>query len=219
MRFPLWIRNGQQLKEVMALKYLGATLTKDGRSTAEIKIGLATATASMAKLNKIWSSKDVSFSTKKKLYKTLVLSTLLYGCESWTLTTDSTKRIQAFENKCYRRMLGTSWRDCKTNVFVKRGIKARAGQQENMLGKRRKLAWFGHISRHTSLAKTVRQGTLEGGRKRGRQVTCWADNLKEWTRLDSPTLTRLAEDRPAWRSLSYDVSIMSPLRLHSEGNE
>ena len=92
------IMNGQQLEEVMAFKYLGATLTKDGRSTAEIKTRLAIATASMAKLNKIWSSKDVSFSTKIKLYKTLVLSTLLYGCESWTLTADSTKRIQAFEN-------------------------------------------------------------------------------------------------------------------------
>ena len=52
--------NGQQLEEVMAFKYLGATLTKDGRSTAEIKISLAIATASMAKLNKIWSSKDVA---------------------------------------------------------------------------------------------------------------------------------------------------------------
>ena len=187
--------NGQQLEEVMAFKYLGATLTKDGRSTAEIKIRLAIATASMAKLNKIWSSKDVSFSTKVKLYKTLVLSTLLYGCESWTLTADSTKRIQAFKNKCYRRMLGISWMDRKTNEFVQRGIKVRAGQQENLLGivKRRKLAWFGHFSRHNSLAKTVLQGTLEGGRKRGRQVKCWADNLKEWTRQDSPTLTRLAE--------------------------
>ena len=91
--------NGQQLEEVMAFKYLGATLTKDGRSTAEIKIRLAIATASMVKLNKIWSSKDINFATKIKLFKTLVLSTLLYGCESWTLTADSTKRIQAFENK------------------------------------------------------------------------------------------------------------------------
>ena len=45
--------NGQQLEEVMAFKYLGATLTKDGRFTAEIKIRLAIATASMAKLNEI----------------------------------------------------------------------------------------------------------------------------------------------------------------------
>ena len=91
-------------------------------------------------------------------------------------------------------------KDRETNKFVQRGIKARAGQQENLLGivKRRKLAWPGHIFRHNSLAKTVLQGTLEGGRKRGRQVKFWADNLKEWTRLDSPTLTRLAEDRPAW---------------------
>ena len=170
--------NGQQLEEVMAFKYLGDTLIKDGRSTVEIKIRLAIATASMAKLNKIWSSKDVSFSTKIKLYKTLVLSTLLYGCESWTLTADSTKRIQAFENKCYRRMLGISWKDRKTNEFVQRGIKVRAGQQENliMIVKRRKLAWFGHISRHNSLAKTVLQGTLEGGRKRGRQK-----NGPDWT--------------------------------------
>ena len=211
--------NGQQLEEVVAFKYLGATLTKDGLSTAEIKIRLAIATASVVKLNKIWSSKDTSFATKIKLYKTLVLSTLLYGCESWTLTADSTKRIQAFENKCYRRMLGISWKDRKTNEFVQRGVKARAGQQENLSGivKRRKFAWFGHISRHNSLAKTVLQGTLEGGRKRGRQVKCWVDNLKEWTRLDSPTLTRLVEDRPAWRSLSYDVSTMSPLRLQVKG--
>ena len=61
--------NGQQLEEVMAFKYIGATLTKDGRSTAEIKIRLAIATASMAKPNNTWSSKDVSFFTKIKLYK------------------------------------------------------------------------------------------------------------------------------------------------------
>ena len=175
--------------------------------TAEIKIKLAIATASMAKLNKIWSSKDISFATKIKLFKTIVLSILIYGSESWTLTADSTKRVQAFENKCYRRMLGILWKNSKASEFVQRGIKARAGQQENLLGivKRTKLAWFDHISCHNSLAKTVLQGTLEGGRKRGRQVKYWADNLKEWTRLDSPTLTRLAEDRPAWRSLSYDV--------------
>ena len=61
-------------------------------------------------------------------------------------------------------MLGISWKDRKTNEFVQRGIKARAGQQENLLGivKRRKLAWFGQDS--------AAQGTLEEGRKRGRQV-------------------------------------------------
>ena len=213
--------NGQQLEEITAFKYLGAVLTKDGRSTTEIKTRLAIATSNMAKLSKIWSSNNISFSSKIKLYRALVLSTLLYGCESWTLTAETTKRIQTFENKCYRRMLGISWKDRKTNDSVHKEITARAGPQENLVGivKRRKLAWFGHITRHDSLAKTVMQGTLEGGRKRGRQAKCWADNLKEWTRLDSPTLTRLAEDRLAWRSLSHNVSTMSPLRLPSQGTE
>ena len=69
--------NGQQLEEVSAFKYLGATLTKDSRSTTEIKSRLAIATSIMAKLDKIWKNKNISFPTKMRLYRALVLSTLL----------------------------------------------------------------------------------------------------------------------------------------------
>ena len=72
--------NGQQIQEVTAFKYLGATPTKDGRSSMEIKAHLAIAKASAAKLNNIWSSKDTSLSTKINLYKALTLPTLLYDC-------------------------------------------------------------------------------------------------------------------------------------------
>ena len=163
--------NGQQLEEVMAFKYFGATLTKDGRSTANINIRLAIATTSMAKLNKIWSSKDISFATKLKLYKTLVLSTLLYGCESWTLTADSTKRMQAFENECYRRMLGISWKDRKSNEFVQRykGTSRTTGKPVRDSDKKKTCMVWSHFSPQQQ-AKTVLKGTLEGGRKRGRQV-------------------------------------------------
>ena len=39
--------------------------------------------------------------------------------------------------------------------------------------KRRKLAWFGHVTRNDSLSKTILQGTLEDGQRRGRQRKCW----------------------------------------------
>ena len=82
--------NGKQLEEVDAFKYLGTTLTKDGKSATEIKIRLGIATSVMARLNKIWKSKTISFPTKVKLYKGLVLSILLCGCESWTMTAETT---------------------------------------------------------------------------------------------------------------------------------
>ena len=120
-------------------------------------------------------------------------------------------------------MLQTHVRDLMEGPYDERICTKRYKCMSRTTGKpvrdseKRKLAWFSHISRHNSLAKTVLQGTLEGGRNRGRQVKCWADKLEEWTRLDSPILTRLAEDKTAWRSLSYDVSIMSPLRLQVKG--
>ena len=214
--------NGQQLEEVNAFKYLGATLTRDSRSTAEIKTRIAIATSTMAKLDKVWRSKDISFPTKMKLYRALVLSTLLYGCESWTMTAETTKRVQSFETKCFRRMLGISWSERKTNDFVRAQVTSLDGPQDPLLAiiKRRKLTWFGHVSRHNSLPKTILQGTLEGGRKRGRQQKSWLDNIKEWTRMDSPTLIRKAEDRACWRQLARTSSLMSPLRPQRpyEGN-
>ena len=71
--------NGQMLEEVTGLKYLGATLCKDGICSAEI-IRIASAMAAMARLNRIWRCNTISFASKFKLYKTLVTSILLYGC-------------------------------------------------------------------------------------------------------------------------------------------
>ena len=212
--------NGQQLEEVDAFKYLGSTLTKDGRSSTEIKTRIGIATSAMTKLNKIWRSKDISFKTKLKLYKALIVSILLYGCESWTLTAETTRRVQTFETKCFRRLLNIPWHARKTNEYVLAKIASLAGPQEPLLAtiKRRKLSWFGHVTRHNTLSRTVLQGTLEGSRRRGRQAKCWMDNVKEWTRMDSPTLIRKVEDRDGWRSLVQQRSFRSPLRPQRSGD-
>ena len=68
-----------------------------------------------------WSGKrkqSAGFPTKIKLYKSLVLSILLNGCESCTLTAELEMRIQAFENKCNRMMHGMSNKEHKTNEYV-----------------------------------------------------------------------------------------------------
>ena len=116
--------------------------------------------------------------------------------------------------KCYRRMLQIAWYEHKTNEYVRNLVTSLAGFQEPLLAilKRRKLAWFGHVTRHDTLAKTIMQGTVEGGRRRGKQRKNWADDVKTWTAMDMARLLTTATDRLKWRELSATASLMSPQR-------
>ena len=67
--------------------------------------------------------------------------------------------------------------------------------------KRCKLKWYGHVSRSSGLAKTILQGTVQGGRKRGRQRKRWEDNITEWTGLKLSDALGKSENREGWRGL------------------
>ena len=88
--------NGLKLAEVNSFKYLGSTLTKDGSSTKEEKTKLSLAASAMTRLNVICKSNSISFPENLKLFKSLVVSILLHGCEIWILTADLERRLQAF---------------------------------------------------------------------------------------------------------------------------
>ncbi|XP_070207739.1 uncharacterized protein [Littorina saxatilis] len=96
--------NGEPLEEVSRSKYMGATLSKDDNCTAEICIRIPATTAAMAWLNMVWKS-NISFQTKLKLFRSPVVSILLYGCETWTQLADDERKTQAFENKCLRKLI------------------------------------------------------------------------------------------------------------------
>ena len=96
--------------------------------------------------------------------------------------------------RCYRRLLNILYKDHVTNEEVRRKIQAAIGKYDEFLTlvKKRKLRWFGHVSRSSGLAKTILQGTVKGKRKRGRQKKRWEDNIKEWTGMDFASSTRAA---------------------------
>ena len=87
----------------------------------------------MSRLSKMWKSQRMSIATKIRLYKALVTSMTLYGCESWTLSAETEQRIEAFEIMCYRRILNTSYRDRETNDYVQQKIEELGGKQERLL--------------------------------------------------------------------------------------
>ena len=112
--------------------------------------------------------------------RSLVISIFLSACESWTLTAEFEKRTQALEMRCYRRLLN----------------------------KKRKLRWFGHVSRSSGLAKTILQGTMKGKRKRGGQKKRREYNIKEWTGMDFASSTRAAENRSRWKGIVANSSVV-----------
>ena len=59
------------------------------------------------------------------------------------------------------------------------------------------------------LAKTILQGTVQGGRRRGRQSKRWEDNIKEWTGLEWNIILRKAENREEWRKLVVKSTVVS----------
>ena len=107
---------------------------------------------------------------KIRLMRSLVTSTFLYACESWTLTAELQRRIQAVEMRCYRKILHISYKDHVTNEEVRAKIQQAIGPHEDLLPlvKRRKLQWYGHVSRSSGLAKTILQRTVEEGGRQGR---------------------------------------------------
>ena len=176
----------QTLGTVTRFKYLGAVVLDDG-SKPEVFSRTEQATAALTKLKPIWRDNNISLGSDVKLVRSLVISIFLYACESWTLTAELEKRTQAFEMRCYRMLLNISYKDHVT---------------------KRKLRWFGHVSRSSGLAKTILQGTVKGKRKRGRQKKRWEDDIKEWTGMGIASSTRAAENRARWKGIVANPSVV-----------
>ena len=108
---------GQKLGTVTSFKYLGAVVSDDGFKP-EVLSRIAQATATHTKLKPIWRDNNISLGSKVKLMRSFVISIFLYACESWTLTAELENRTQAFEMRCYRRLLNISYKDHVTNEDV-----------------------------------------------------------------------------------------------------
>ena len=142
----------------------------------------------------------------------LILFTFLYAYESLTLTAEIERRIQALEMRCYRKLLNISFIDHVTNVEVRHRIQNAIGVHDYLLTmvKKRKLRWYGHISRSSGMAKTILEGTVKGVRRRGRQKKRWEDNIKEWTGMGFGDSLRAAEDREGWKGIVATSSVVPP---------
>ena len=113
------------------------------------------------------------------------------------------------EMRCYRKILRISYKDQVTNEEVYAKIQQAIGLHEDLTTvKRRKLQWYGHVSRSSGLAKTILQGTVKRGRRQGRQRKRWEDNIREWTGLEFAKSETAVENREEWRKLVAKSSVV-----------
>ena len=112
-------------------------------------------------LDSILKSRDITLSTKVHLVKAMAFTVVMYGCESWTIKKAERQRIDAFELRCWRRLLRVPWTARRSNQTILKEISIEYSSEGLML--KLKLQSFGHLMWRThSFEKTPMLGKIEG---------------------------------------------------------
>ena len=117
--------NGEELGVVHQCQYLGSTTTDTLSLDVELSKRIDKTSTTLSKLTKrVWENKHLTILTKITVYKAYVISTLLYGSESWTTYSTQERKLQVFHLRCFRRILGITWQDKVRNndVLSRAGI-------------------------------------------------------------------------------------------------
>ena len=135
----------------------------------------------MTNLDSILKSRDITFPSKEHLVKAMVFPVVMYGCESWTVKKAEHQRMDAFELRCWRRLLRVHWTARRSNQSILKEISPDYSLEGQML--RLKLQYFGHLMRRTdSLEKTLMLGKIEDRRRRyNRGQDGWMSSLTRRT--------------------------------------
>jgi len=157
--------DNSSIERVEEFKYLGTTLTNQNSIQEEIKSKLKLGNACYYSVQNLLSSSLLPKKLKIKIYRTIILPVVLYGCETWSLTLREKRRLRVFENRVLRRVFGPKMYSLPNIVRVV---------------KSRRMRWVGHVARmgEGRGMHRVMVGKPEGKRPLGRPKRRWEDNIK-----------------------------------------
>ena len=197
--------NRQKLQVVDKFTYLGSTLSRAVHIDDEVTARTAKASVAFGRLRtNVWERNGIRLDTKLKDYKAVVLPTLLYACETWTVYQRHAKELNHFHLSCLRKLLKIRWQDKIPDTEV---LKKANMQSVHTLLKLAQLRWTGHVTRMPDerLPKKVLYGELQEGKcSQGGQKKRYKDTLKASLKdfnIPTESWEQAAHDRTKWRCL------------------
>ena len=153
---------------MVKFKYLGSVINTNGNLDDDRNMKIGKAAKNFKKMNKIWSSTTISARLRVRLYHSIILPCLLCASETWRITVKLAKKLNAFHQRCLRRILKISYRYHVTNDEVLRNT------QSDILIKMikiRSLKLAGHIIRmeKNRCAKTAFSWVPSNGKRKWRR--------------------------------------------------
>ena len=136
-----WQIDGETVETVSDFILGGSKITADGDCSHEIKRRLLLGRKVMTNLDSILKSRDITLLTKVCLVKAMVFPVVMFGCEGWTVKKAERQRIDAFELRCWRRLLRVPWTAGRSNQSILKEISPGCSLEGIMLKAETPILW------------------------------------------------------------------------------